>query len=55
MDIDGDGKISKEELAATFQVLGEEMTDEFWTESDTNGDGFVSIQEFDGNPGREEL
>jgi FK506-binding protein 14 len=55
IDIDHDGKISKEELAATFQALGEEMTDEFWTESDTNGDGFVSIQEFVGNSGREEL
>ena len=55
MDIDGDGKISKEELAATFEAMGEPMTDEFWTESDTNGDGFVSIQEFVGNTGREEL
>eukprot|EP00984_Skeletonema_dohrnii_P030216 scaffold21542_cov121-Skeletonema_dohrnii-CCMP3373.AAC.1 len=55
MDLDSDGKISKEELAAAFELMGEKMTDEFWTESDTNGDGFVSIQEFIGDPGREEL
>jgi len=55
MDTDRDGKISKEELAATFDALGEKMSDEFWDESDANGDGFVSIEEFFGDPGHEEL
>ncbi|KAL7498704.1 hypothetical protein ACHAWT_008433 [Skeletonema menzelii] len=55
MDVDGDGKISKDELAAAFEALGEEMTSEFWAESDTNGDGFVSVQEFIGDQGHGEL
>lgn len=55
MDSDGDGKISKEELAAAFDALGEKMSEEFWDESDANGDGFVSIQEFIGDPGHDEL
>ena len=54
MDVDGDGKISKEELAAAFEALGEEMTDKFWDESDTNGDGFVSVKEFIGDQGHKE-
>merc|ERR1719199_2104716 len=30
MDGNGDGKISKEELAAAFVAMGSEMTKEFW-------------------------
>ena len=55
MDANGDGKISKDELMSVFEAMGEEMTDEFWAESDTNGDGFVSIQEFVGTPEHEKL
>lgn len=46
IDRDGDGKISKEELGAMFAAYGSEMTDEFWIESDVDGDGYVSFAEF---------
>eukprot|EP00581_Thalassiosira_minuscula_P003826 CAMPEP_0183744026 /NCGR_PEP_ID=MMETSP0737-20130205/65519_1 /TAXON_ID=385413 /ORGANISM="Thalassiosira miniscula, Strain CCMP1093" /LENGTH=368 /DNA_ID=CAMNT_0025979661 /DNA_START=159 /DNA_END=1265 /DNA_ORIENTATION=- len=49
IDVDGDGKISKDELANTFKAVGQEMTEEFWAESDPDGDGFVSFEEFVGS------
>ena len=48
MDGNGDGKISKEELAAAFVAMGSEMTKEFWEGSDVDGDGFVDFNEFVG-------
>ena len=48
IDTDKDGKISKLELAETFRLLGQEMTEEFWIESDPDGDGYVSYEEFVG-------
>ena len=51
MDRNGDGKISKEELAAAFVAMGSEMTKEFWLESDADGDGFVDFNEFVGDAG----
>jgi len=54
IDMDKDGRISKAELAETFIKLGREMTEEFWLESDPDGDGYVTYQEFLGsdNKGR---
>jgi Ca2+-binding EF-hand superfamily protein len=49
IDTDNDGKISKIELANTFRSLGQEMTEEFWRESDPDGDGYVSFEEFVGD------
>lgn len=48
MDTDGDGKISKSELQTAFKSMGHEMTEEFWVESDANGDGHISFAEFVG-------
>lgn len=46
LDADGDGKISKDELASIFRANGQEMTEDFWLESDPDGDGFVTFEEF---------
>ena len=51
IDTDDDGKISKIELATIFRSLGQEMTEEFWRESDPDGDGYVSYEEFVGSGG----
>jgi len=51
IDTDNDGKISKIELANTFRSLGQEMTEEFWRESDPDRDGYVSFEEFVGDSG----
>jgi Ca2+-binding EF-hand superfamily protein len=51
IDTDNDGKISKIELAAIFRSLGQEMMEEFWRESDPDGDGYVSYEEFVGSGG----
>lgn len=48
IDTDNDGKISKLELTETFRSLGEEMTEDFWRDSDPDGDGYVSYEEFVG-------
>jgi Ca2+-binding EF-hand superfamily protein len=48
IDTDKDGMISKLELTETFRSLGQEMTEEFWIESDPDGDGYVSYEEFVG-------
>lgn len=54
IDTDKDGRISKAELAETFIKLGQEMTEEFWLESDPDGDGYITYEEFIGsdNKGR---
>ena len=52
MDDDGDGKLSREELGAMFKQYGQEMTDAFWEESDPDGDGFVTFEEFVGDAGK---
>ncbi|KAL7540961.1 hypothetical protein ACHAXR_010518 [Thalassiosira sp. AJA248-18] len=49
IDVDKDGKISKTELGNMFKALGQDMTDEFWTESDPDGDGYVLFEEFIGS------
>ena len=49
IDTDEDGKISKAELADMFSKLGQPMTEEFWEESDPDGDGFVTFEEFVGS------
>ena len=51
IDTDKDGKISKDELAATFKALGHDLTDEFWHESDPDGDGYITFEEFAGTVG----
>jgi len=43
LDLDGDGKVSAKEIE---QVLGKENAAELIKEADTNGDGFISIDEF---------
>lgn len=49
MDLDKDGKLSKPEMAAFFASLEQEMPEDFWTESDPDGDGFVLFEEFVGS------
>lgn len=49
MDTDKDGLISKAELAAVFDEAGSKMTEEFWAESDPDGDGFITYDEFLGS------
>jgi hypothetical protein len=44
MDGDKDGKLNKEELGNMFKSMGHEMTEEFWLESDPDGDGFVTFE-----------
>ena len=51
IDTDKDGKISKDELAATFKALGQDLTDKFWHESDPDGDGYITFEEFAGTVG----
>jgi len=43
LDLDGDGKVSKEEIE---KVLGKENAAELIAEADTDHDGFISINEF---------
>lgn len=52
MDTDKDGLISKAELAAVFEEAGSKMTEEFWAESDPDGDGFITYDEFLGSSNR---
>eukprot|EP00980_Cylindrotheca_fusiformis_P012174 scaffold2945_cov99-Cylindrotheca_fusiformis.AAC.3 len=52
MDTNGDGKLSKEELAAYFSGQGQEMPEKLMAEEDTNGDGFLSWEEFSGPKGK---
>ena len=49
LDVDKDGKLNKEELANTFKLLGQEMPEEFWLESDADGDGYVTFEDFIGS------
>mmetsp|Transcript_22133 Transcript_22133/g.48088 ORF Transcript_22133/g.48088 Transcript_22133/m.48088 type:complete len:304 (+) Transcript_22133:26-937(+) len=49
MDTDKDGKLSKAELAVFFKTMGEEMTEDFWAQSDPDGDGYVLFEEFIGD------
>jgi len=48
MDTDKDGKLSKVELAVFFKAIGEDMTEDFWAQSDPDGDGYVLFEEFVG-------
>ena len=55
IDINEDGKISKEEMLAFFAAQGrEEIPDGLWENEDKNGDGFVSWEEFGGPKGTED-
>ena len=54
MDEDGDGKLSRGELGAMFKEFGQEMPDSFWDESDPDGDGYVTFEEFVGDAGKKE-
>uniref|UniRef100_A0ACD5XD29 Uncharacterized protein n=1 Tax=Avena sativa TaxID=4498 RepID=A0ACD5XD29_AVESA len=49
-DANGDGRISRPELAALFQSLGHAATDDelsrMMAEADADGDGFISLDEF---------
>ncbi|KAJ1262665.1 hypothetical protein BS78_09G126600 [Paspalum vaginatum] len=49
-DADGDGRISRAELAALFEGVGRAATDEevsrMMEEADADGDGYVSLPEF---------
>lgn len=48
MDVNKDGKVSKTELSDAFKEMGHEMTEEFWNESDPDGDGYITFEEFSG-------
>jgi len=49
-DCDGNGFISREELAKVMKSIGEELSEEdlteMITEADKNGDGLIDFQEF---------
>uniref|UniRef100_A0ACD5XG23 Uncharacterized protein n=1 Tax=Avena sativa TaxID=4498 RepID=A0ACD5XG23_AVESA len=49
-DANGDGRISRQELAALFQSVGHAATDDelsrMMAEADADGDGFISLDEF---------
>lgn len=49
-DLNGDGKISKEELGSVVRSLGEKITDEgldrLVKEVDADGDGYINLHEF---------
>ncbi|XP_072982625.1 probable calcium-binding protein CML10 [Typha latifolia] len=50
-DSNGDGRISRSELAALFESLGhaeatEEEVDRMMREADADGDGYISLEEF---------
>ncbi|VAH69165.1 unnamed protein product [Triticum turgidum subsp. durum] len=49
-DANGDGRISRPELAALFESLGHAATEDELTrmmfEADADGDGFISLEEF---------
>ncbi|CAM0885202.1 unnamed protein product [Alopecurus aequalis] len=49
-DTNGDGQISRPELAAMFESMGQAATDEelsrMMAEADADGDGFISLAEF---------
>lgn len=49
VDTNNDGKLNKEEMAKMFESLGQEMTEEFWAESDPDGDGYITYEEFIGS------
>ena len=55
MDINGDGKISADELKETFAAgvirkgknqLGDNFIEQLIQEADTNSDGFIDFEEF---------
>jgi Ca2+-binding EF-hand superfamily protein len=52
IDTDMDGKISKAELAAVFEGGGAKMTEELWKESDPDGNGYITYDEFFGSAGK---
>ncbi|PKU70866.1 Polcalcin Phl p 7 [Dendrobium catenatum] len=48
-DANGDGKVSKSELAEALRTLGSTSSDDvqhIMAELDTNGDGFIDFHEF---------
>jgi len=51
IDMDMDGKISKAELASVFEGGGAKMTEEFWKESDPDGNGYITYDKFFGSAG----
>ncbi|NP_001412896.1 polcalcin Nic t 1 [Nicotiana tabacum] len=49
-DLNGDGKISSAELGETLKMLGSVTSEEvqhMMAELDTDGDGFISYEEFE--------
>ena len=46
VDADGDGGISKQELADMWVMLEQEQVDELFTKADTNNNGIISFDEF---------
>lgn len=51
IDIDGDSKISKEEIDAYFTAMGREVPEGLWENEDKDQDGFISWDEFSGPKG----
>lgn len=48
LDSDKDGRLTRKELSRLFIEANLELTEQFWQESDSNSDGYISFQEFFG-------
>lgn len=51
LDVDKDGKLSREEVSSFFAQQSQVMPDGFFENEDKNGDGFVDWDEFSGPKG----
>jgi FK506-binding protein 14 len=52
LDLNGDGKLSKEELEAFFKEQGRPVPQGIWDDEDKDKDGAISWDEFSGPKGK---
>jgi len=46
MDTNNDSKVDRKELTVAFMQFGDTVDNDFWSKSDIDGDGFLSVDEF---------